>query len=470
MLFNSLQFAVFFLVVYSVYLLVGHRAQNRLLLVASNVFYATWDWRFLFLLWISTCMDFLFGRYMERQEDPTKRKRFVVLSVVVNLAFLGIFKYFNFFADNLKSLAGVVGWSLDPVTLKIILPVGISFYTFQSMSYIIDIYRRKMRPVQSLWDYALFVAFFPHMVAGPIMPAKDLLPQVTQPRIVHWQKFREGCWLFFWGLFIKVFVADNLGHIVDRVFRQTGTLCGSEVMLAVFAFAIQIYGDFAGYSEMARGLAKMMGFELMINFRFPYFVTNPSDFWKNWHISLSSWLRDYLYIPLGGNRRGEIMIYRNLAVTMLLGGLWHGAAWTYVLWGTYQGLILCLHRLLATRWRVRLPTGAWMHALKVVFMLQVTCLGWLIFRAQSVKQVGQMLASICLNPGFGSVAAHAMAWKILFFVWPILLMQWAQLRSGDLMFILRQPTAVRWAVYLVTYYLLVLFGEFGGKQFIYFQF
>jgi len=344
MLFNSLQFAVFFLVVYTLYLRAGHRAQNRLLLIASNVFYATWDWRFLLLLWISTYMDFLFGRHMERQADAIKKRRFVAYSVIANLVFLGIFKYFNFFAENLQAMATMAGWTLDPVTVHIILPVGISFYTFQSMSYIIDIYRGNMRPVQSLADYALFVSFFPHMVAGPIMPAKNLLPQVTQPRTVDWQKFREGCWLFFWGLFTKVFVADNLGHIVDQVFQKTGSVSGAEVVLGVYAFAFQIYGDFAGYSEMARGLAKMMGFELMVNFRFPYFVTNPSDFWKNWHISLSTWLRDYLYIPLGGSRGGELMLYRNLAITMFLGGLWHGAAWTYVLWGAYQGLILCLHR------------------------------------------------------------------------------------------------------------------------------
>ena len=337
MLFNSLQFIAFFIIVYSLYLLFNHRWQNYMLLAASYFFYGSWNWRFLSLILISTILDYFCGLAIDRQPGRKRKKLFLIISVTGNLTILGFFKYFNFFAHDFQLILARFGIPTHPLVLNIVLPVGISFYTFQTMSYTIDIYRGEMRPTRRFLDLALFVAFFPQLVAGPIERAKHLLPQIIKPRLITPRQFREGLWLIYWGFFLKVFVADNLAGIVDRVFAGAETISGIEVLLGLYAFAFQILGDFAGYSSIAIGLARLMGIDIMTNFLFPYFVTNPRDFWKNWHISLSTWLRDYLYIPLGGNRRGRLMTYRNILITMLLGGLWHGAAWTFVIWGGVSG-------------------------------------------------------------------------------------------------------------------------------------
>jgi len=335
--FNSLQFFLFFAVVYSLYLAFNHKWQNRMLLVASYVFYGTWDWRFLSLIVISTIIDYYCGIKIDEITDAKKRKQFLAISIVANLSMLGFFKYFNFFAENLQALCCFFGFQVQPHFLNIILPVGISFYTFQTMSYTIDIYKGQLKPTRKFFDFALFVSFFPQLVAGPIERASHLLPQILSKRKVTIDKFCEGCYLIFWGLFLKVFVADNLARLVDPIFASDPPYNGVKVLLGLYAFAFQIFGDFAGYSNIARGLGKCMGFDIMVNFNLPYFVTNPSDFWRRWHISLSTWLRDYLYIPLGGNKKGTLFTYRNLAITMFLGGLWHGAAWTFIIWGAYRG-------------------------------------------------------------------------------------------------------------------------------------
>ncbi|MBE9529897.1 MAG: MBOAT family protein, partial [Proteobacteria bacterium] len=346
MLFNSVQFAIFFAIVYLLYLLLNHKGQNRLLLVASYVFYGCWDWRFLSLIAISTVVDYFCGLKIYESREKQKRKLFLFISVCSNLTILGFFKYFNFFTDNLYALLNGFGFSPDPFFLNIILPVGISFYTFQTISYSIDIYRKELNPTRKFLDFALFVSFFPQLVAGPIERAKNLLPQMLLPRKLTVDKFYEGCYLIFWGLFLKVFIADNLARMVDPVFSSSGPYDGVRVLLALYAFAFQIFGDFAGYSNIARGLAKCMGFDLMVNFNLPYFAVNPKDFWQRWHISLSTWFRDYLYIPLGGNRHGQMNTCRNLAITMLLCGLWHGAAWTFIVWGAYHALLQIIHKLL----------------------------------------------------------------------------------------------------------------------------
>ncbi len=305
MLFNSLTFALFFVVVYALYLVLRHKGQNRMLLAASCVFYGAWDWRFLFLMFVSITTDYLCGRAIARSREDAARKRYVAVGVCVNLGILGFFKYYNFFADNLCALLERVGFCGNLPVLNIILPVGISFYTFQSMSYLVDVYRREVRPVDSYWDYALFVSFFPQLVAGPIMRAKVLLPQILAPRVVTREKFADGGYLILLGLFQKVFVADNLGRFVDASFSSQAPYNGYLVLSTLYFFAFQIFCDFAGYSNIARGLGKCMGFEIMINFREPYFATNPREFWRRWHISLSTWLRDYLYIPLGGEQKRE---------------------------------------------------------------------------------------------------------------------------------------------------------------------
>ena len=476
MLFNTLQFAIFFFIVYSLYISLNHKWQNRLLLVASYVFYGAWDWRFLSLIFISTVVDYISGIGIYRSDKPKKRKFYLSLSIIVNLSLLGFFKYFNFFAENLESFLSHFGLTIQPQFLQIILPVGISFYTFQTMSYTIDIYRKEMKPTTHFFDFALFVAFFPQLVAGPIERAKRLLPQILAKRELNLDKFYEGLYLIFWGLFQKVFIADNLARIVDPIFAQSPPYNPAKVLVGVYAFAFQIFCDFAGYSNIARGLGKLMGFDIMVNFRLPYFSTNPRDFWRRWHISLSTWLRDYLYISLGGSRKGKLKTYRNLAITMLLGGIWHGAAWTFVLWGAYHGSLLIIYRLvepirekkLAKR---SLSTNKVWRLVKIIIFFHLTCLGWLIFRAQSLNQIYQMLKSFFLDFHFHHfLTEEAMYLNLLFYSGLLILVQIFQYLKNDLMAVLRSKIIPRALFYFVCFYLLIIYGATGGKEFIYFQF
>ena len=349
MQFNSTIFPLFFAAVYAIYLLMGSRrfrAQNAWLLASSYAFYGYWDPRFLALLALSTVVDYVIGRRLEATEDERARKRLVTLSVLVNLGVLGFFKYFGFFVESTAALLDTMGLPANVKTLEILLPVGISFYTFQTLSYTIDVYRRAMPATRDLLGFALFVSFFPQLVAGPIERASRLLPQILAPRTVTATKVQAGLWLLVWGYFKKTVIADQAAMIANPLFDgDWSTLTGLEPLTAVLAFTIHIYCDFSGYSDIARGLAKLMGFDFLLNFRLPYLATGPSDFWLRWHVSLSTWLRDYLYIPLGGNRGGTLLTYRNMFLVMALGGLWHGAAWPYVLWGSYHGVLLVLERL-----------------------------------------------------------------------------------------------------------------------------
>ena len=464
MLFNSFEFIFFFAVVYLLYRLLNHRLQNSMLLIASYIFYGAWDWRFLGLLVFTTAVDYGCGIWIDKAADERRRKLILAVSICVNLAVLGFFKYFDFFSESLRHLALFAGIRLDVPTLKIILPVGISFYTFQSMSYTIDVYRRSLKAEKNFFDFALYVAFFPQLVAGPIERAVNLLPQIKAERAVSSRQIDEGLWLIYWGFFKKVFVADNLAVIVNAVFAKTGVFPGGEALVGVYAFAFQIYGDFAGYSDIARGLAKLMGIELMVNFRFPYFVTNPRDFWRNWHISLSTWLRDYLYIPLGGNRGSGLLTYRNIFITMLLGGLWHGAAWHFVVWGAYCGLLLMAHRTLDYKPASR--AGSFVSA---IVMFHLTCLGWLIFRSSGMPQAADLLRNIVFNFSWSSDAQYYFL-KLCVMIAPLLAMQVAEKIKNDQLIILKWPVLPRWAFFLLMYYLITMFGEFGGKEFIYFQF
>ena len=345
MVFNSLHFVWFFLVVYAAYRVLPHRAQNWLLLIASYYFYASWDWRFLGLLIASTLVDFSCARALDRTDSPTTRRALLVLSLGFNLTLLGFFKYFNFFADNLHTVFGSLGWRLDFVTLRVLLPVGISFYTFVTMSYVIDVYRRELPADAEPARFRGVRRVLPASrrradSAGVTAPAPD---RRGRERITR-DQMRDGLWLIAWGFFQKIFVADNLAGIANLVFDPGAHHTGVNVLLGTYAFAFQIYGDFAGYSNVARGTSKLMGIELIENFRYPYLVRSAQDFWKHWHISLSTWLRDYLYIPLGGSRGSAWQTRRNLLITMVLGGLWHGAAWTFVLWGVYHGVLLIAYR------------------------------------------------------------------------------------------------------------------------------
>ncbi|HEY1038532.1 MAG TPA: MBOAT family O-acyltransferase, partial [Bacteroidia bacterium] len=352
MMFNSLSFLGFFIIVYSSYLLFrkNFKIQNLILLIASYYFYSCWDWRFLFLLVFSTFLDYFTGAKIFDAKTQKGKKRWLVTSIGINLGFLAFFKYYNFFIDSFADLTGRLGFHVSLPVLSIVLPVGISFYTFHGLSYVLDLYNNKITPERNFVNYSLFVSFFPLLVAGPIERATHLLPQISKPRSINADQVNAGLFLIVWGFFKKVVIADNLARISDQVFSHPQwDFSGIDLWLGVFAFMFQIYCDFSGYSDIGRGISKLMGFELLMNFKLPYFSKDPSEFWQRWHISLSGWLRDYLYIPLGGNKNGKLKTYRNLMITMILGGLWHGAAWTFVLWGFYHGALLVIYRVAEER-------------------------------------------------------------------------------------------------------------------------
>lgn len=472
MLFNSWLFAGFFVVVYAAYLSLSRfrRGQNLLLLVASYCFYGWWDWRFLGLLALSTVIDFTIGQLLAKAGGSKKRKALLLVSVCSNLGILGFFKYFNFFSDSAAALLEGLGFSVNTFTLMVVLPIGISFYTFQTLSYTIDVYRGRMEPVRSPLDFALYVAFFPQLVAGPIERATHFLPQIARARSVTPDQFDAGLYLILWGLFKKVVIADNLALMVDGVFSNGGEAGGLAVMGATLAFAFQIYGDFSGYSDIARGLCKLMGFDLMVNFRLPYFAISPSDFWRRWHISLSSWLRDYLYIPLGGNRCTPIRVCINLMITMLLGGLWHGASWTFVLWGLFHGVILVAYRLLAPGLDYMPLWGTWRRAVRTLslmaLMFGLTLIGWLLFRAESMENLGSMLQAMIDKPMSGAYLFH----DLPFYILPVLIMMVLQYRAHDLLVVTRWASPWRFGAYLVIFYGIVLFAQRESSEFIYFQF
>ncbi|MBW1685637.1 MAG: MBOAT family protein [Deltaproteobacteria bacterium] len=470
MLFNSLAFFVFLALVYAVYRLLPHRAQNRWLLAASYFFYGAWDWRFLGLILLSTVIDYGVGIALGKSSDPRRRKRLVTISVVANLTLLGIFKYAGFFTQSLADLLALFGFELSAFTRTVVLPVGISFYTFQTLSYTIDIYRGKLAPTRDFFDFALFVAFFPQLVAGPIERAVNLLPQIQKPRQISWERINSGSWLVLWGLFKKAVVADHCLPMVHAVFAPGATPTGPEVLMASYAFGLYAYGDFSGYSDIARGTARLLGFDLMLNFNLPYYTESLRDFWRQWHISLSSWLRDYLYIPLGGNRSHPL---RNVWLTMVLCGLWHGAGWNYVLFGVYHGSLLVLYRLI-TPWRERLfsfRSAAGQRFAKIVAIFitfHVVTLAWPLFAGGTLTRSWQLWQTLFTN--FDPGLAPQWIGTFLVLCTPMFLIQAFQLATGDLEPLHRLRLPARALVYLFFIINLVLLGEDFGEEFLYFQF
>jgi alginate O-acetyltransferase complex protein AlgI len=399
MLFDTPVYFLFLTCVVWVYWRLSWRKQNAMLLAASYFFYGWWDWRFLGLIIVSTLVDFLCARAIARSVEPVKRRLLLMLSVSTNLIFLGYFKYCDFFIESFVSSAASLGFDISLPLLNVVLPPGISFYTFQALAYIVDVYHHKLKPAESLLDYALFISLFPHLIAGPIQRPSHLLPQVQAPRVFDPHRFFDGLMLITSGLFRKCVVADTCALVADAAFGgRLGEPGLANTMIGVYAFAWQIYGDFSGYSDIARGSAQLMGFHFMVNFRQPYLATSLQDFWRRWHISLSTWLRDYLYIPLGGNRRGDGRTYVNLILTMIIGGFWHGANWTYTIWGAIHGGGLALERLtvrsdgavqvVGTR---RSGTNVWVRR---VIVFHLVCFGWLFFRATSVRGAFDMLGNL----------------------------------------------------------------------------
>ena len=471
--FNSFAFFLFFAVFFAIYHALGRRGQNVWLLAGSSFFYASWDVRFLLLLVLTTVVDYSVGRALAGSDRKRTRKLLILTSLVFNIGVLGFFKYFNFFQAEACRLAALLGMHLSPVALQVALPVGISFYTFKSMSYTIDVYRRTMTATNRLLDYAIYISFFPQLLAGPIERASVFLPQIGQDKRLTWEQFRVGSFEICWGLVLKVFAADNLALMVNNLLNEPRAT-GFSYLLTGYAFTFQILGDFAGYSYLSNGFARLLGFQTMRNFNLPYFAKNPREFWLRWHISLSAWLRDYLYIPLGGNRCGPWRRRFNLMVTMVLGGLWHGANLTYVAWGAYHGFLLVMHRLLPVREKSprgmsRVPAAV-ISAMKLLFFFHCVVIGWLIFRADSLHQVGEIFRAI-----FGywqpDWASH---WetiqKLAFYIIPILVIEGIQHHRKDLLVVLRLPVLIQVGVYVALFYLIVVFGFYGAQDFFYTRF
>lgn len=476
MLFNSLAFALFLPIVFALYWMLRKKPlhwQNLLLMAASYFFYACWDWRFLFLLIFSTGLDYYTGLKVSASEKPAVRKFWFWLSIVVNLGFLGIFKYYNFFAESLSEAVGALGWKLGYVELNIILPVGISFYTFHGLSYVIDIYKNRISPEKNFIDYSLFVSFFPLLVAGPIERATHLLPQMKQPRRFDYQHAANGVRQMLWGLFMKMVVADNCATVVNEVFADPDNMSSGSLAMGVIFFAFQIYGDFAGYSNIALGTARLFGFELLRNFSFPFFSRDIAEFWRRWHISLSTWFRDYLYIPLGGSKVSKLMQVRNTLIIFLVSGFWHGANWTFIIWGLLNALyILPLVIFNLNRKNTNIVAeNTWLPNLKELFQMiltfAITVLAFAFFRANSVSEAWHYLMRMFSVEAFG---APEISLRPLPFVFLLLLVEWInRKRSHGLEISYVKSTAIRWIIYWLLFVLILIFAE-KSDSFIYFQF
>ncbi len=480
MLFNSWAFAGFLAIVLPLYYLLPLRGQNILLLFASYVFYGAWDWRFLGLLALSTLVDFSIGRAMDLSRTERRRRALVVFSVVVNLSILGFFKYWNFFIESAADLLTSAGMEAHLPTLRIILPVGISFYTFQTLGYTIDVYRRDTSACRNLLNYALYVSYFPQLVAGPIERVTRLLPQLERRRTVTPQMIHSGAQLILWGFVKKIAIADSVAVHANRIFDQPAGAHGVELWLGLYCFALQIYADFSGYTDIARGVSRLFGVELMLNFRQPYLSRNITEFWRRWHISLSTWLRDYLYVPLGGNRRGAARQYVNLMLTMLIGGLWHGAAWSFVVWGGLHGLYLAVHRFV-TRGRkigVEQPprtAAAWTHyALSVFVTFHLVCFAWVWFRAgdtASAINYTRGLFHLGGDPEWAALLNSGVVHALAFYGLLSLLIDFpCWLRDRETPFIGAHPWILRGLGYAGALFILAFVREGTSDAFIYFQF
>jgi D-alanyl-lipoteichoic acid acyltransferase DltB (MBOAT superfamily) len=474
-IFHSLDFVVFFVLVVAAYWRLGHRGQNVLLLVSSYFFYGYIHPWFLSLIGASTVIDYLSARGMERW--PERKRLFMGASIVSNFGMLGFFKYFNFFVENVHAALAGLGMDVGMPVLRVLLPVGISFYTFQAMSYTVDVFRGELRARRSLLDVAVFISFFPHLVAGPIQRASFLLPQVEEKRHFSVDRAASGFYLMVWGFFKKLVIADNVGVIANKVFALSDP--SFEVLWAgVFAFAIQIYADFSAYTDIARGSSRWLGFELTQNFDHPYMARNPADFWRRWNISLSTWFRDYVYIPLGGSREGELKWARNIIVTFLLSGLWHGASWNYVLWGLYHGVLLVLtraHEMLGKpRTGPRTSDLGPRLLLQIPAMFVLTLVGWLLFRETEFSAI---VRDLRLSP-FDSTPFERQAGLYLFLLAfgysiPLWVQSiWVELHRGE-----PEPAPARWPVAVLralacgaAFAAILVLRSRTSLDFIYFQF
>jgi alginate O-acetyltransferase complex protein AlgI len=481
MFFNSLDFAIFLPIVFLLYWFVAQKnlkLQNALIVVASYVFYGWWDWRFLSLILFSTIVDYAVGQKLRTEEKEFKRKVFLWISIIVNLGFLGFFKYYNFFLENFVSAFSLFGMEIKSNTLNIILPVGISFYTFQTLSYTIDVYRKKLEPTKDFIAFSAFVCFFPQLVAGPIERATNLLPQFYRKRTFEYHKAVDGMRQILWGLFKKVVIADNCAEFANQIFNNSADMNGSTLVLGAIFFTFQIYCDFSGYSDIAIGTSRLFGFDLKQNFAFPYFSRDIAEFWRRWHISLSTWFRDYLYIPLGGSRGGTIMKIRNTFAIFLVSGFWHGANWTFICWGALNALYF-IPLLLSNNNRNNLNVvaeGKILPSLReLIAMLStfsLTVFAWIFFRAENINHAfsyiaGVFSSSILSMPEFNGMDN---ALIILCLIGGFLVIEW--LGRNDkfaLEKVLTNIKLIRVLIYIILITSLFLFAT-KPQDFIYFQF
>ncbi len=469
MVFNSVVFVVFLTGILVVYWATPPRFRNLILLAGSYVFYGWWDYRFLSLLLISTVVDFTVGKRLHRSEVERHRRAWLLTSVMVNLGILGFFKYSGFFVDSLSALTASLGLGELNPALRVVLPVGISFYTFQTMSYTFDIYRRRIEPTRSLIDFGTYVAYFPQLVAGPIERAQRLLPQVENrdrptPR---GDRLLDAVGLIAAGFFKKIVLADGVARVVNTVFADPTQFSWLATAAGVVAFAIQIYGDFAGYTDIARGVSKLLGIDLVLNFSEPYLARNITEFWRRWHISLSDWLRDYLYIPLGGNRGSALATYRNLMITMLLGGLWHGASWNFVFWGGLHGMYLVVHKL-TTGGRVDPGPVRWRHVPSILVTFFFVNLAWVFFRAETFETSWQVLRQIFTLQDGVTTGSDLMLVAILGLA--TVLVDLTIRRGWNAVKFVRRSPALAGAASAVVLAAVVVFSGGTPEPFIYFQF
>ncbi len=486
MLFNSLDFAVFLPIVFFLYWLIAKhnlRFQNILLLGASYYFYACWDWRFLFLLMFSTLLDYFTGLKMQDAEGKTTKRFWFWLSIIINLGFLGIFKYYNFFVESFAEGLSKLGWKVDVWTLNIILPVGISFYTFHGLSYVIDIYKERIKAERNFVDYAVFVSFFPLLVAGPIERATHLLPQIKRQRSFDYAKAVNGLRQILWGLFKKIVIADNCAEFANIAFNSPDHYYGSTLVLGAVFFAFQIYGDFSGYSDIALGTARLFGIELLRNFAFPYFSRDIAEFWRRWHISLSSWFKDYLYIPLGGSKGGSWMRIRNTFIIFIVSGFWHGANWTFIVWGALNAVFI-MPSIISNTNRSNLDIVAKNTALpslkefiQIIATFVLTVFAWIFFRAENlghaVAYVSKIFSSSLFTVPEGSafIGARVHPLGMLLLLTVFVFIEWLGRRNEYALesLGLSWNRIIRWSFYAVIALVTLLYSG-KSEEFIYFQF
>lgn len=485
MTFTSLTFLLFFPLAFGLYWLRRDRVwQNSVIVLASYFFYGWWDWRFCLLMLFSSLVDYFLGQAVWAAEKQSTRRVYLWMSIVCNLGLLSFFKYFNFFSESLVQALGSVGWQVHPIVADILLPVGISFYTFQTLSYTIDIYRGNLAPSKSLVDYLAFVSFFPQLVAGPIERATNLIPQFSQARVFSHDEAVSGCRYILWGFAKKLVIADRLAAFVDLTYSDPQTATGVALIFATVFFAFQIYCDFSAYSDIAIGTAKLFRIDLMRNFDYPYFSQSVTEFWRRWHISLSTWFRDYVFIPLGGSRGSTWRTQLNLLITFILSGLWHGAAWRFILWGAINGAALIGEKMFRTRQSVCSTPGGesnWPAVtvlLRMTYTFTVICIGWVFFRADSMSDAFLILQKMLFAPVhewvpdsiaavFDTPQVKTNLWLLCGFV----AIEWVQRRNPHPLVLVRFPVAVRW-----TAYSLLIWGTLNfmltGKlnPFIYFTF